>query len=229
MLEPSHAWPKRVFVVGVDFSEFGDAALDEACELAKMRAGAELHVLHVVSVRASTTFEDGPLVTEPDLDSVAPTLERHVQDRLLGRLGSAAIPKPKIVTHLRVGDPAREIARLALDLDADAMLVGTHGRRGLARMMLGSVAERVLRYATCPVIVVSPKRHGLEAAKGSDLGPPCEACAAERAASRGAERSCEAHRGHELTILPASFEGEPSLEVAETQRIAEARTPAERW
>jgi len=206
MVEPSHAWPKRVLVVGVDYSEFGDAALDEAYELAKMRAGAELHVVHVVSIRATTTFEDGPLVSLPDLDSVAPTLERHVRDRLRRRLGSEATAEPKIVTHIRVGDPAREIARLALDLDADVAIVGTHGRRGLARMMLGSVAERVLRYATCPVIVVSPKRHALEAAKGSDLGPPCEACAAERAASRGAELSCEAHRGHELSVRSGSWE-----------------------
>jgi nucleotide-binding universal stress UspA family protein len=171
MSKLTSAWPKRVFVVGVDFSEFADAALREAYELTKLQSGAELHAVHVVSTRALMTFDDGPLVSPPDLDAIAPKLEQHVRDRLMLR-NEAPSASPRIVTHLRAGDAAREIAQLAADLDAGAIVVGTHGRRGIVRMMLGSVAEKVLRYATCPVIVVSPNGHQIESARAQQLHAP---------------------------------------------------------
>lgn len=158
---------KKVLVVGVDFSDYGDAALREACELARLQADATLNVVHVVPFRAAMGQDDVLVTSLPDIDHMSQHLSQHVT-ATLDALGEGV---PPVVTHLRVGDPAREVAQLAVDLDADAIVVGTHGRRGIARLVLGSVAERVLRHATCPVLVVCPKRHHLFEALPSDIHP----------------------------------------------------------
>jgi K+-sensing histidine kinase KdpD len=62
----------------------------------------------------------------------------------------------KIVSHARVGAPARGIVQLASDVRANLIVVGTHGRRGIARAVMGSVAENTVRHAHCPVLVVPP-------------------------------------------------------------------------
>jgi nucleotide-binding universal stress UspA family protein len=62
------------------------------------------------------------------------------------------------VCHIRLDAASEEISQLAADLEADLVVVGTHGRRGLGRFLLGSVAEGVVRAAPCPVFVVRPKR-----------------------------------------------------------------------
>jgi universal stress protein A len=162
----SAASRRKVLLVGIDFSEYGDAALRDACELARLQADATLNVVHVVPLRAAMS-QDDTLLKRPDIDHLSQDLTDHVKTTLRA-LGDGV---PPIVTHLRVGDPAREIAQLAVDLDADAIVVGTHGRRGIARLVLGSVAERVLRYATCPVLVVCPKRHHVVEALPPDIHP----------------------------------------------------------
>jgi universal stress protein A len=159
---------KKVLVVGVDFSEYGDAALADACQLARLQVGTTLNVVHVVPSRAAMGQDDVLVASPPDIDHLNQDLSEHVT-ATLEALGDGV---PPVVTHLRVGDPAREIAQLAVDLDADAIVVGTHGRRGIARLVLGSVAERVLRYATCPVLVVCPKRHHVVEALPPDIHPP---------------------------------------------------------
>ena len=167
MVATSPALRKKVLVVGVDFSEYADAALRDASELAKLQADAVLHVVHVVAVRTAMSEDDVLLSSQPDIDHLNHDLSQHVR-KTLHSLGDGS---PPVTTHLRVGDPAREIAQLAVDLDADAIVVGTHGRRGIARLVLGSVAERVLRYATCPVLVVCPKRHHIVEALPPDIQP----------------------------------------------------------
>ncbi len=61
--------------------------------------------------------------------------------------------------HFVLGDPAAEVLRLATDLDADLLVVGTHDYVGLERFLLGSVAESLMRKAGCPVLIVRPKAH----------------------------------------------------------------------
>jgi universal stress protein A len=167
MAVTSPASRKKVLVVGADFSEYGDAALRDAYELARLQGDATLNVVHVVPLRAAMSQDDVLLSSLPDIDHLDQDLSNYVSDTLRA-LGDE---KPRVVTHLRVGDPARQIAQLAVDLDADAIVVGTHGRRGIARLVLGSVAERVLRYATCPVLVVCPKRHHVLEALPPDIHP----------------------------------------------------------
>src|SRR5690606_39204333 len=96
-----------------------------------------------------------------------------------------------LVAHQRVEMPSEEIAQLAADLEADLVVVGTHGRRGFSRFLLGSVAEATVRLAPCPVLVVRPKALP---PSGPAIQPPCPKCVEARIASGGTELWCEQHR-----------------------------------
>jgi hypothetical protein len=100
-------------------------------------------------------------------------------------------PPKRIVSHLRLNAAAEEIAQLASDLEADLVVVGTHGRRGVRRLLIGSVAERVVRLAHCPVLVVRPKGHGERA---PEIQPPCPRCLEARRQSGGQELWCAQHK-----------------------------------
>jgi hypothetical protein len=85
--------------------------------------------------------------------------------------------------------------QLASDLQADVIVVGTHGRRGLARFLIGSTAERVVRLATCAVLVERPTVATAEET-GPQIEPPCPRCAETRRSTGNAELWCSQHRGH---------------------------------
>jgi len=178
---------KYTIVVGTDFSELADRAIDQAFELGSMREQAEVHAVYV----------------EPDVN---PELERFVKDdeaitklqaHLTQRLEAVA-PSMKgkglhrVVAHFGRGSAAENIAKLAADVDADLVIVGSHGHHGLTRLLLGSVAERVSRLARCPVWIIRPKDH----AKGDrvpEIEPPCPDCVEARRASDGAKLWCARH------------------------------------
>jgi nucleotide-binding universal stress UspA family protein len=157
MTEPH--WSKRVLVVGVDFSELGDAALREACAISDLRADSEVHAVHAVPMNAMMATDDSLIAEQPDVDSLVTSLKEHVA--VHAKVHADRTPA-RLFTHVRVGAAASEIVALAAELGAELIVVGTHGRRGLARLALGSVAEHVLRRATCPVLVLSPKGHAEE-------------------------------------------------------------------
>jgi hypothetical protein len=91
--------------------------------------------------------------------------------------------------HLRTGDPAREIVQLASDVAADLIVVGTHGRTGMMKLLLGSVAQTVLTNAACPVLVVKPR--GLP--EWPAIEPRCPNCVEAQASSHGQRLWCERH------------------------------------
>lgn len=125
-----------------DFSTLSDAALDHATALAK-ESGATLVILHVEEPPAA--YGGGEMyygIPDPDSDTLKIMLEKIV-------------PKdPGIACeyHLVMGDPADEIVRQADETGCDMIVLGTHGRTGLRRLLMGSVAEAVVRRAKCPVI-----------------------------------------------------------------------------
>jgi nucleotide-binding universal stress UspA family protein len=82
--------------------------------------------------------------------------DRHFAD-FVKREARAASPKLEI--HNVKGEPSEEIVRVAAEVDADVIVLATHGRTGLKRLLLGSVAEKVVRHAGCPVFVVRAKHH----------------------------------------------------------------------
>jgi nucleotide-binding universal stress UspA family protein len=140
-------------LVPVDFSETSRRALAWAFDYA-MRAPCEIHVLHVIESKARDAFDgaandritrDLQAVDEEtrlEMEGIVPPGDRP----LLGRM----------VRHVAEGNPARVILRLTKELEVDLVVMGTHGRSGLAHFLFGSVAERVIRRAPCPVVCVKP-------------------------------------------------------------------------
>jgi nucleotide-binding universal stress UspA family protein len=178
-------------VVGIDFSEASDVALDEALALSTAR-NAELHVLYVDDhFRAP---EGGREAAEAALSRI----EHHSTSRMEElRRGGKGISFQRMYSHFRLGAPAEQLVQLASDLDADLVVVGTHGRSGLQRLVLGSVAERVVRLARCPVWIVRPKDH-LGLGKVPEIAPPCSDCTRVRFETKGAQFWCERHSEHHV-------------------------------
>lgn len=140
-------------LVPVDFSDCARAALDYALFVAN-RFGAALDVLHVVEqqagvVPAMASLEGAVFVPLQPVDRTraARELEQMVADR---RGGSG----PCVNHRLDGGDPHATILRLAGAESFDLIIMGTHGRTGLDHLLLGSVAEKVVRRAPCPVLTV---------------------------------------------------------------------------
>ena len=101
----------------------------------------------------------------------------------------------RVVTHALSGSPAEELVWLAASINADLVVVGSHGRRGLSRLLLGSIAEHVVRRAGCPVLVERMKKHD-EAWVTPEIEPPCVQCVEARVASGGARLWCARHSEH---------------------------------
>lgn len=141
---------KRILVPH-DFSETSDAAVKYAVAFAQ-NFGAALSLLHVSS---KATFEMGtefPLGLEESLDAA-------VRERMLKILAPTDQAALKTEFQILEGTPAVEIVRYAKEHDVDLIIMGTHGRGFIAHAVLGSVAEKVVRTAPCPVLTVhSPER-----------------------------------------------------------------------
>ncbi len=149
-----------VILVGMDFSELADRALRQAFELAGRREAAEVHVLCVVPGPNPTGQHalTGYLFTSEASvrDGVFESLRAHVQsewDAFIRRSPSARSPA-RVSSHVRVDAPALGLVEVAAELAADLIVLGAHGHHGPERLLLGSVAEKTMRCAGCPVLVV---------------------------------------------------------------------------
>jgi nucleotide-binding universal stress UspA family protein len=136
----------------VDFSDASRSALQVASELAR-RFDGEVTVFHAYPLPGYTLPEGTVLPATGMLQELA-----EQTDALLARWKAEAIADgaPRVSTGKSVGEPAAEIVAAAEDGKYDAIVVGTHGRTGLAHVLLGSVAERVVRRAPMPVVTVRP-------------------------------------------------------------------------
>lgn len=146
----------RRILLATDFSEYSKPATNYACAFAE-KFGAELHLLHVVQDFVA-------LVPEPGLAFPPPSnLEQEIVAG--AERGLAAYLDPTwevgktIVRAVRQGTPFVEIVRYAKENTIDLIVIGTHGRSALAHVLLGSVAERIVRKAPCPVLTVRPSGH----------------------------------------------------------------------
>ncbi len=135
-----------------DFSHSSDAALALATSLAR-DTGAKLLIAHVeeppVAYGGGEMYYGIPEPLEEDLRKMLKEVTPN----------DSSVPYEH---HLVTGDPASAIVRLAKDEDVDLIVMGTHGRTGLLRMLMGSVAEAVVRRAPCPVLTFRPKAKSLE-------------------------------------------------------------------
>jgi nucleotide-binding universal stress UspA family protein len=141
-------------LVAVDGSETSTRALTAAVELAR-ESGARLQPLYVVDVPLMSYDVPG---YDPSYVRDALVEEgRHVLADATALMAGAGVKgTPRIVeTDLTGEDIAHRIQTVAQDFTADVVVLGTHGRRGVRRLVLGSVAEHFLRIATCPVLLIS--------------------------------------------------------------------------
>ena len=144
----------RRVLAPVDFSDASEAAVRHAREVA-LTYGAEIDLLHVVE----EPFYPSAYGYDP---STFPTAE--VLDNVEAQLGDMArdmVGYEHAMVEARTGDPAREILAYTEEKAVDLIVIATHGRTGLDRVLMGSVAERVLRRAPTPVFIVTPDRKSL--------------------------------------------------------------------
>ena len=142
----------RTIVAAVDFSETSDDALRVACELAACH-DSELHLVHVIPDARQQAWS----VEAPGLDFSALQQESlaEAERMLASRTAQFTAALPRVVLRVIAGLPAaREIDQYAASHQADLIVVGTHGYGPVRRLVLGSVADRVVRMAPCPVLTV---------------------------------------------------------------------------
>jgi nucleotide-binding universal stress UspA family protein len=137
----------RRVLLALDESPVAAHAADVGVNLAKA-LGAELALIYVVDPGQTVPPESG--VPAPDLIALA----EQDGKRLLADFRNRSLLQPPALEFIAVGKPATEIVRTAKEWPADVIVIGTHGRHGVERMFLGSVAEAVMRHAPCSVLVV---------------------------------------------------------------------------
>lgn len=134
-----------VLVVPIDFEKASMKALEVAKDLGA-RLGAEVVLVHVYQV---------PMFTYPGLEpSLLPTFTTEIATAAKRAVERLSETSGGLRAVLRDGDPATEISHAAQELGAQMIIMGTHGRGGIAHLFLGSVAEKVMRDSVIPVMTV---------------------------------------------------------------------------
>lgn len=137
--------PRKTIVVPVDFSPGSAAAIATGRDL--VASPGDLHVVHVLIPLAHLSPEQvwGPLENDPSWDALA---KRHLAE-FVQKQGISGVKQ-----EVLIGDPGFEVADYARKQSADLIVIPSHGYHGVKRALLGSVAERVIRHADCPVLVL---------------------------------------------------------------------------
>lgn len=148
---------KRI-LVPTDFSETADAALAYAKEFAT-RLGASLHLVHVYADPYTAAAYAADVHASVPAEVRQRALE-EVRERLLERLDVSEEYEFRGTRGVVRGLVAPQIVNYATSQDIDLIVMGTHGRRGVAHLLLGSVAEHVVRTAGCPVLTVRSEHRG---------------------------------------------------------------------
>jgi nucleotide-binding universal stress UspA family protein len=150
----------KSILVPTDFSPASDVAFRYAVDMA-VTEGSSIHLLHAIDEASfATAYPDGFYVELPGLRE---WLIADATMRLQSMAAACAAARVPATSQTVVGRPARLIADVAKSQASDLIVMGTHGRSGFAHMMLGSVAERIVRTASCPVLTVR------ESARSADV------------------------------------------------------------
>ena len=140
-------------LVPIDFTETSERALDFAMELAQ-KFGADITVMHAYQIPVYG-FPDGAFITGAD---VAAQISSAAQERLNAAVAARKDKGVQLSAILRDGVAWEEVDSIAKETKADLIVIGTHGRRGLARALLGSVAENIIRTTPLPVLTIHGPR-----------------------------------------------------------------------
>jgi nucleotide-binding universal stress UspA family protein len=192
-----------IVLVGIDFTEGSREALATAENLARAAPLAELHLVHALA--------------HPAVPADPQELFERAENAFGGRLAAARDKVDKLAAaathgisrvmgHVRIGSPATSIVDLASDISADLVVVGAAQRSRVSRLVFGSVADKVVRTAPCPVLVVRPK----EIPMWQRIEPPCPDCTHVQRSTNGEQRWCARHsqhhaRWHTYHEAPASY------------------------
>lgn len=133
-----------------DFSDYSSVSTEYAVELAK-KFNAQLHFLHVLEVHASATPTFGGGLA---ISSLIKESREHSETSLAELAGDTGA-----ICVSAEGQPFMEILRYANEKEIDLIVMGTHGRTGLDHVLLGSVAERIVRKSACPVLTIRHPKH----------------------------------------------------------------------
>jgi nucleotide-binding universal stress UspA family protein len=180
-------------IVGIDYSELSRELMEQAVSVARAHRRVRMHVIHALPVPA--TIAQLGTVVEPDVTRDSERLKEHVEKILL-RLSeewSETPPLEELTTHIGLYGAADAITALAAEVEADLVVVGTHGRSGFKHLLLGSVAEATIRQAPCAVLVVRPRS---VTNPELQIEPPCVRCVAVRQETGGRVFWCAQHREH---------------------------------
>jgi nucleotide-binding universal stress UspA family protein len=145
--------PVRRLVVPTDFSPTADRALSRAIDMARALP-ARIELIHV----HSPVLVLPPPIDMVSLSTVFPKAQEKMEEALEARAGRVRDAGVECDIQLLEGSPHVEIVALADKVQAELIVLGTHGRGGLAHAVLGSVTERVIHRATCPVLVVPDRK-----------------------------------------------------------------------
>ncbi len=145
---------KRI-LMATDFSDYSKEALDYAVYLAKT-IGADLYLLHVYEI-PMLVIPGETLSVRTEVYEWLGDLKEDTAKSLEAQADKVRHQGVQVHPILKEGHPFREILNVAQEISADLIVLGTHGRTGLPHVLLGSVAERVVRKASCPVFTVRPK------------------------------------------------------------------------
>ncbi|HEX8378682.1 MAG TPA: universal stress protein [Pedobacter sp.] len=144
-------------LIAVEDSTYSQRATDYGINLAK-RLSAEVALLHVNELPVATSYNTDPLMAEPPI--MMPEMI-HVQEdaskKLLNKIADSIGEDTTIYTFHKTGNPRDEILSTAEEWGADMIILGTHGRTGFDHFLSGSVAEKVVRKAKCPVLIIPNK------------------------------------------------------------------------
>jgi universal stress protein A len=139
-------------LVSMDFSDCARKALQYACAFARL-GKAEITLLYV----APDLAEDIRLAfSMPELQQ---QIMREAEQSLQREIERLAATELRIIPLVKKGNPYYETVETARQMNADIIVIGTHGRTGLKHVLMGSTAERVVRHAPCPVLVVREREH----------------------------------------------------------------------
>ena len=140
-------------VCATDFSDTAEAAWEMACDLARVHRST-LALVHAFVELPAYAAPDAP---GPVVGEIWDEQRRWVQQSLDERVAAARASGLHAKALVMTGSPAPAIAEAAAGEHADLLVIGTHGRTGINRLLIGSIAERVIRIAPCPVLTVKPR------------------------------------------------------------------------
>jgi nucleotide-binding universal stress UspA family protein len=186
--------PPYVLVAGIDASPFAAEVIATAAANVRDRPNAHVHLVHALDL--------GAWGMTPLLDGAREYLDEMAKKAL------TLIGETRLSTHLGVGRPWREIVQLATNVEANLIVVGTHGRTGVSRALIGSEAELVVRRAPCPVLVVREANYSSQDVP--EIEPACPDCVKVQRSTGGEQIWCARHserhpRPHRHYEFPEPF------------------------